>query len=83
MRYNMLNEIFRISLIFFNIIFLFSTYNNYQKIKACCMLNMSILLFIKGINMYINKLNSEFISLLVIKIGFVSLLFTEFIYLNK
>ena len=47
------------------------------------MLNMSILLFIKGINMYINKLNSEFISLLVIKIGFVSLLFTEFIYLNK
>jgi len=77
MRDNMLNEISRILLIFFNIILLFYVYINNRKGKQCCMLNMSILLLIKGINMYINKLDSEFMSLLLIKIGIVSILFTE------
>ena len=45
MRDNMLNRIFRISLIFFYIILLFSIYKNKnnKKIQDCCMLNMSII----------------------------------------
>lgn len=78
MRDNMLNEISRITLIFFYIILLFNIYTKNIKGKDFCMLNMSILLLIKGINMYINKLDTEFMSLLVIKIGLFSLLFTEF-----
>ena len=78
MRDNMLHEICRITLIYFNIIFLFIIYINSRKGKNFCMLNMSIILLIKGINMYINKLDTEFISLLVIRIGFVSLLFAEY-----
>ena len=78
MRINFLNDISRITLIFFNIIILFCIYTNNRKAKQCCILNMSILLLIKGINMYINKLDTEFMSLLVIKIGLFSLLFIEF-----
>jgi hypothetical protein len=80
----MLNRIFRISLIFFYIILLFSIYKNKnnKKIQDCCMLNMSIILLIKGINMYYNKLGTEYMSLLLIRIGLVFLLFTEvFIFL--
>ena len=77
MRINFLNEISRITLIFFNIIILFCIYTNNRKAKQCCILNMSILLLIKGINMYINKLDTEFMSLLLIKIGVVSILYTE------
>ena len=39
---------------------------------------MNIILLIKGINMYINKLETEFMSILVINIGLVALLFTYF-----
>jgi hypothetical protein len=78
MRDNILNKIYSISLIFFNIILLFNIYNKNKKGQDCCMLNMSILLLIKGFNMYINKLDTEFISLLIIKIGLCLLLVTEF-----
>jgi hypothetical protein len=77
MRNNMLHEIYRILLIFFNIILLFSVYTQNKKVKQCCILNMSIILLFKGINMYTNKLDTNFISLLLIKIGIVSILFAE------
>ena len=78
MRDNMLNEISRITLIFFNIMLLLCVYTHNKKGKQICILNMSILLLVKGINMYINKLDTEFISLLLIKIGLFTILFIEY-----
>ena len=66
-----------------NILLLFNIYNNNKTAKTVCLLNISILLIIKGIYMYINKLGSEFLNVLIIKIGVCSLLFIEYyIFLN-
>jgi hypothetical protein len=78
MNHNFLNEIFRLLLLFFNIILLFCVYIHNKKGKQLCILNISILLLVKGINIYINKLDTEFISFLIIKIGVVTILFIEY-----
>ena len=80
---NIIGEIIKILLLFFNILLLFNIYNNNKTAKTVCLLNISILLIIKGIYMYINKLDSEFLNVLIIKIGVCSLLFIEYyIFLN-
>jgi len=78
MKSNILNEVIRISLIFLNIVLLLCWYNNYQKCMVITLLNMSILLLIKGVVMYINRLDNEFLCVLIIKISLVSLLVIEF-----
>jgi len=82
MKSNILNEVIRISLIFLNIVLLLCWYNNYQKCMVITLLNMSILLLIKGVVMYINRLDNEFLCVLIIKISLVSLLVTEFYILK-
>ena len=82
MKSNILNEVIRISLIFLNIVLLLCWYNNYQKCMVITLLNMSILLLIKGVIIYINNPDNEFMCFLIIKISLVSLICIE-MYLFK